>query len=168
MIKKPRLNQQIKAPEVRLIDAEGKQLGVVSSQEALAQAQAAGYDLVEMSPQAKPPVVRMVDWGKYQYEKTKQEQQARRKQKTHDMKQMRFGLKIGQHDLDVKLGQVRKFLERGHKVKLTVRFRGREIIHPELGDELLQTMVESLSDVAVVDQEPSLTGKQLNMVIRKK
>lgn len=121
-----------------------------------------------MSPQASPPVARMVDWGKHQYEKTKQEQKARRKQKAQEMKQMRFGLKIGQHDLDVKLGQIRKFLEKGHKVKLTVRFRGREIVHSELGNELLDNMVEQLSDVAVVDQEPSLAGKQLNMVIRKK
>lgn len=168
MIKQPRLNQQIRTPEVRLIDAEGNQVGVVKISEALSQAEAAGFDLVEISPQAKPPVVKMVDWGKHQYEKTKQEQKARRKQKAHEMKQMRFGLKIGKHDLDVKLGQVRKFIEKGHKVKLTVRFRGREIVHPELGHQLLENMVESLKDIAVVDQEPSLAGKQLHMVIRKK
>lgn len=153
---------------MRLIDADGGQVGVVSIQEALKKAEEAGYDLVEMSPQAKPPVVKMVDWGKHQYEKTKQEQKAKRNQKAHEMKQLRFGLKIGEHDLNVKLNQVRKFLEKGHKVKLTVRFRGREIVHPELGHELLQNMVESLSDIAVADSEPQLAGKQLHMVIRKK
>lgn len=168
MIKQPRLNQQIKAPKVRLIDADGKQVGVVSSKEALNSAQDAGYDLVEISPQADPPVAKMVDWGKYQYEKTKQEQKARRNAKAQEMKQMRFGLKIGQHDRDVKLGKVRKFLDKGHKVKLTVRFRGREMAHPELGRDLLQSMVESLSDIAIVDQEPQMAGRQLNMIIRKK
>lgn len=168
LIKQPRLNQQITATEVRLIDAEGKQLGVVSSRAAQDQADASGLDLVEISSEANPPVVKIVDWGKFQYEKTKQEQKARRGAKTQEMKQMRFGLKIGRHDLDVKLTRVRSFIAKGHNVKLTVRFRGREIIHPELGHALLENMMETLSDVAVMDQKPNLAGKQLHMLIRPK
>ena len=153
---------------MRLIDADGSQVGVVSLSDALKRADEAGLDVVEVSPQADPPVAKLVDWGKYQYEKTKQEQRAKRNSKAQEMKQLRFGLKIGEHDLEVKRKQIRKFLEKGHKVKLTVRFRGREITHEELGHDLLNNMVESLSDIAVVDQKPQLTGKQLNMVIRKK
>jgi len=154
---------------VRLIDAEGSQVGVVSLSDALAQAKEAGLDLVEVSPQADPPVAKIVDWGKYQYEQTKQAQKARRKQKSHEMKQMRFGMKIGQHDRDVKLGKVRAFLEKGHKVKLTVRFKGREMAHQELGFKLLENiMEESLGDIATVDQPPQLAGRQINMVVRKK
>lgn len=153
---------------MRLIDAEGEQIGVVTVPEALSQAEAAGLDLVEVSPQADPPVAKIVDWGKYQYEQTKQAQKAKRKQKTHEMKQMRFGLKIGQHDRDVKLGKVRGFLEKGHKVKLTVRFKGREMAHQELGFELLDSIVEQLGDIATVDQRPQMAGRQINMVVRKK
>ena len=153
---------------MRLIDADGSQVGVVSLSDALKRADEAGLDVVEVSPQADPPVAKLVDWGKYQYEKTKQEQRAKRNSKAQEMKQLRFGLKIGEHDLEVKRKQIQKFLEKGHKVKLTVRFRGREITHEELGHDLLNNMVESLSDIAVVDQKPQLTGKQLNMVIRKK
>lgn len=140
----------------------------MSTQEALQKAEDNGLDLVEMSPQADPPVAKLVDWGKYQYEKTKQEQKARRKSKAQEMKQIRLGLKIGDHDLAVKTKQIRQFLEKGHKVKLTVRFRGREITHEELGHELLQRVAESLQDIAVVDQTPQLAGKQLHMVIRKR
>lgn len=123
---------------------------------------------MEMSPQENPPVAKLVDWGKYKYEKTKQEQRAKSKSKAQEMKQIQFGLKIGEHDLQVKLKQIRKFLEKGHKVKLVVKFRGREITHEELGHDLLRNIMESLSDIATTDQEPQLTGKQLSMVIRKK
>ncbi|MEX0668652.1 MAG: translation initiation factor IF-3 [Candidatus Saccharimonadales bacterium] len=167
-IKEPRLNQQIKSPEIRLIDDAGEQLGVMSLKDAFDKADEEGLDLVEISPQANPPVVKMINWGKYQYEKTKQEQKARKSQKAQEMKQIRLGLKIDSHDLEVKTNQARKFMEKGHKVKFTVRFKGREIIHPELGNELLDNLAQDLEDVAVVDQKPSLSGKQLNMVIRKK
>ncbi len=140
----------------------------MSLKDAFEKAEAEGLDLVEISPQAKPPVVKLINWGKYQYEKTKQEQKAKKGQKAQDMKQIRLGLKIDQHDLDVKTNQARKFIEKGHKVKFMVRFRGREIIHPELGNELLDRLAESLADIATVDQKPSLSGKQLNMVVRKK
>lgn len=166
--KRTRVNEQIRAPRVRLIDAEGNQRGVVSIDDARAQAQAANLDLVEVSPQADPPVARLVNWGKYQYEKAKQEQQARRKAKATEVKQMRFGLKIGDHDFNIKVNRIRKFLERGHKIKLSVFFRGREIIHPELGNDLLDRVLDELSDIAVTDSKPQLTGKHLVMLIRKK
>ncbi|PSO43061.1 translation initiation factor IF-3 [Candidatus Saccharibacteria bacterium QS_5_54_17] len=166
-IKNPRVNQEIKASRVRLVDVDGNQVDVMSLQEARDRAEEDGYDLVEMAPQAEPPVVKMVNWGKYQYEKTKQEQLERQKNKAREMKQIRLGLKIGQHDLEVKQKHLRQFLEKGHKVKLTVRFRGREITHEELGHDLLQRVADSVSDIATVDQPPEISGKQLSMVLRK-
>lgn len=131
-------------------------------------AEEAGLDLVEVAPNADPPVARIIDWGKYHYQKTKQLQKAKKKQKSQSLKQIRMGLKIGQHDLEVKLKRTRMFLENEHKVKLTVFFRGREITHPELGHDLLKRIVEDLGEAAAVDQEPQLTGKYLSMVVRKK
>lgn len=131
-------------------------------------AEEAGLDLVEVAPNADPPVARIIDWGKYHYQKTKQLQKAKKKQKSQSLKQIRMGLKIGQHDLEVKLKRTRTFLENEHKVKLTVFFRGREITHPELGHDLLKRIVENLGEAAAVDQEPQLTGKYLSMVVRKK
>jgi translation initiation factor IF-3 len=151
-----------------LIAADGTQAGVVSSQEALAQAAAAGLDLVEIAPQANPPVVRVIDWGKYRYEKTKLQQKAKKKQKTIGVKQIRFGLKIGVHDQQVKIRKIQGFLENGNKVKLSVFFRGREMAHKELGGELLKRIVAELGEGILVDQQPEQTGKYLSMVIRKK
>lgn len=125
-----------------------------------------GLDLVEISPDAKPPVAKIVDWGKYNYQRTKQLQKNKRNTKSLDMKQMRFGLKIGEHDLGVKLNKVRAFLEAGHKVKLTIFFRGRELAHKDLGFKLADKVIEGFGDTIVVDQAPQLTGKQLNFVIR--
>ena len=141
---------------------------MVKIEEALSRAQAAGLDLVEIAPQATPPVVKIVDWGKYRYEKTKLAQKARKKQKSIGIKQVRFGLKIGIHDLDVKKKRIRSFLDDGSKVKVSVFFRGREMAHQELGGELLKRLLSELEDVAVVDQEPEQTGKYLSMVVRKK
>lgn len=123
-------------------------------------------DLVEVSPNAEPPVARIVDWGKYNYQKTKQAQKGR--QKTLDMKQMRVGLKIGDHDLGVKLRKVNGFLDAGHKVKITVIYRGREMAHRELGYKLADRVKELLGDDIAVDQEPVFAGRQLSFVIRKK
>lgn len=167
MNKPARINTQIRAAEVRVVAADGSQLGVLKIADALAQAEADGLDLVEVAPQAKPPVAKIIDWGKYQYEQTKLAQKARRNQQSHDTKEMRFGLKIGTHDRDIKLKKVRGFLEEGHKVKLTLRMKGREQAHPELGYEVLQSMVESLSDVAAVDQPAQLAGRQITTVVRK-
>lgn len=157
-------------PSVRLIDADGSQQGVVTIEEALRRAEAAGLDLVEVSPGVEPPVCRILDWGKYNYQKTKQQQKAQRKHKTVDVKQVRFGLKIGQHDLDIKLRRAMSFLEEGHKVKLTAFFRGRELAHQEIGFELMQQVLATLGEAQsiVVEQEPQLAGKQLSVVIRSK
>lgn len=151
---------------MRVIDEEGKQLGVLSKQEALALAQERDLDLVEISPDADPPVCKIVDWGKFNYQRTKQLQKNRKTTKTLDMKQMRFGLKIGQHDLDIKMGKVAKFLEAGHKVKITLFYRGREQAHKEIGFTIAAKVIESFGDTIIVDQQPQLAGKQLSFVVR--
>ena len=151
---------------MRVIDEDGKQLGVLSKQEALALAQERDLDLVEISPDADPPVCKIVDWGKFNYQRTKQLQKNRKTTKTLDMKQMRFGLKIGQHDLDIKMGKVAKFLEAGHKVKITLFYRGREQAHKEIGFTIAAKVIESFGDTIIVDQQPQLAGKQLSFVVR--
>lgn len=125
-----------------------------------------GLDLVEISPNADPPVCKIVDWGKYNYQRTKQLQKSRKNAKSLEVKQMRFGLKIGEHDLGVKLRKVREFLETGHKVKITVFYRGREMAHKDLGFKLADKVIEGFGDTIVVDQQPQLAGKQLSFVIR--
>ena len=132
----------------------------------MAIAQERELDLVEISPDADPPVCKIVDWGKYNYQRTKQLQKNRRVAKTLDMKQMRFGLKIGAHDLEIKMKKVSKFLEAGHKVKITLIYRGREQAHKEIGFKIAQDVIESFGDTIVVDQQPQLNGKQLNFVVR--
>jgi translation initiation factor IF-3 len=149
-----------------VIGEDGRQLGVLSRAEALAAAEAAGLDLVEVSPNAEPPVARVVDWGKYKYQKTKQAQKTR--QKTLDLKQMRVGLKIGEHDLGVKLRKVNEFLEAGHKVRITVVYRGRELAHREIGYQLAERIQGMLGDEVVRDQEPQFAGRMLSFVVRKK
>lgn len=151
---------------MRVIDEDGKQLGILSKQEALQIAEERGLDLVEISPDADPPVCKVVDWGKYNYQRTKQQQKNRKSTKTLDMKQMRFGLKIGQHDLDIKMNKVAKFLEAGHKVKITVFYRGREQAHKEIGFKLADKVIADFGDTIVVDQRPQLAGRQLNFVAR--
>ncbi len=138
----------------------------MSRQEALAIAEERGLDLVEISPDADPPVCKVVDWGKYNYQRTKQLQKNRKTAKTLEMKQMRFGLKISQHDLDIKMDKVKKFLEAGHKVKVTLVYRGREQAHREIGFNIAQRVIESFGDTIIVDQQPQLAGRQLNFVIR--
>ncbi len=125
-----------------------------------------GLDLVEISPNADPPVAKIVDWGKYNYQRTKQLQKNKKSAKSLEMKQMRFGLKIGDHDLGVKLRKVTDFLETGHKVKITVFYRGREMAHKELGFKLAERVIEGFGDRIIVDQQPQLAGKQLSFVIR--
>jgi translation initiation factor IF-3 len=149
-----------------VIGEDGRQLGVLSLAEALSAAELAGLDLVEVSPKAEPPVARIVDWGKYNYQKTKQAQKTR--QKTLDLKQMRVGLKIGEHDLDVKLRKVNGFLEAGHKVKITVVYRGRELAHKELGYQLAERIQGLLGEDIVTDQPPQFAGRMLSFVVRKK
>lgn len=161
-----RLNQDIRAPQLRVIDENGSQLGILSRNEALQAAADRGLDLVEISPDANPPVAKIIDWGKYNYQRTKQLQRNKRTAKALEMKQMRFGLKISEHDLGVKLRKVTDFLEAGHKVKVTIFFRGRELAHKDLGFKLADKIISDLSDSIVVDQKPEFAGKQLNFIIR--
>jgi translation initiation factor IF-3 len=160
-----RLNGQIQAAELRVIDEEGKQLGVLTRREALDLAAERELDLVEISPDAKPPVCKIVDWGKYNYQKTKQQQKNRKTAKATELKQMRFGLKIGENDLRIKLSKVAKFLDDGHKVRLTVVYRGREQAHKEIGFKLAQKVIDDFGDTIAVDQQPQLAGRQLNFVV---
>jgi translation initiation factor IF-3 len=139
---------------------------VFTKQEALSLAQEQGLDLVEISPDAKPPVAKIVDWGKFNYQRTKQLQKNKKNAKNLEMKQMRFGLKIGDHDLAIKMNKVTKFLEAGHKVKLTIFYRGRELAHKEIGFKLADKVIADFGDTIVVDQAPQFAGKQLNFVIR--
>lgn len=125
-----------------------------------------GLDLVEISPDANPPVVKIIDWGKYNYQRTKQLQKSKRTAKSFEVKQMRFGLKISEHDLGVKLKKVTDFLESGHKVKITIFYRGRELAHKEIGFKLADKVINDFGDAIVVDQTPQFAGKQLNFVIR--
>ncbi|MBP6041588.1 translation initiation factor IF-3 [Candidatus Saccharibacteria bacterium] len=163
--KPARLNQQIRAKEVRLIDEKEAQRGVVSIEEALDLANQAGLDLVEVSPHAKPPVCKILDWGKYSYQKTKQ-QQSKKKQKSVSIKQIRFGLKIGEHDFNIKLKKIKDFLEDGHTVRVSAFFRGREMAHKDLGHDLLKKVVDSVGDLSTVDQPATMSGKQLTIVLR--
>lgn len=160
------MNQAIRANSLRIIDEDGSQIGVLSKAEALQMAGDKGLDLVEISPDANPPVAKIIDWGKYNYQKTKQLQKSKRNAKTLEVKQMRFGLKISDHDLGVKLRKVSGFLETGHKVKIVVFYRGRELAHKEIGFNLADKVIQSLGESIIVDQPPALAGKQLIFVIR--
>jgi len=136
--------------------------------EALAAAEQAGLDLVEVSPDARPPVAKIVDWGKYNYQRTKQLQKNRRNARVVELKQMRVGLKIGENDLAVKLRKVNGFLDAGHKVKIAIIYRGRELAHKDLGDKLADRIINDLGEHIVVDQEPQFAGRQLSFVVRSK
>ena len=164
--KMTRLNGEIRAPRLRVLDDDGNQLGILSHSEALALARERDLDLVEVSATTDPPIAKITDWGKYNYKKTKQLQKNRKASKTADLKQIRFGLKIGDHDLEIKLNKATKFLEDGHKVKFTIMYRGREQAHKEIGFKLAEKVLEQFGDKIVVDQQPSLAGRQLNFVIR--
>jgi len=161
----PRVNDQIRLPKVRLIDAEGENHGVVDIEEALKLAVAAGLDLVEVSPTADPPVCKILDYGKFKYEAQKKASLARKKQKTIDIKEIKVRPNIDTHDYDVKMRAVRKFLEEGDKVKVTLRFRGREMAHQEIGLELLERVRDQVDDMAKVEQNPKLEGRQIVMVL---
>jgi len=161
-----RINGEIRASQLRIIGASGEQLGIMSRNDALDAARDAGLDLVEISPNAEPPVARIVDWGKYQYQKMKEQQRNKKSSRSSEIKQMRLGLKIGQNDLDIKLRKIRKFLDDGDKVKIQVVFRGREMAHPEIGRLVLDKILESLSDVAIADQKAIMAGRNLSIMIR--
>ena len=156
----------MRAKEVRLIDPDGKQLGIVPTSEALEQAEEFGVDLVEVAPNAKPPVCRLMDYGKYKYELKKQ--QSAKKQKVHPMKEIKFRPNIGDHDLNVKINHIRDFLSSGHKTRVRIFFRGREIVHSDIGHELANKIVDEVKDVGAVDSAPKLEGKNLLMVLSPK
>ena len=158
-----RINSRVRAPEVRLIDVDGSQLGLYKTSEALKRAQDAGVDLVEVAPNAVPPVCRLMDYGKYKYELKKN--QASKKQKTQTIKEIKLRPNIGQHDLNVKINRLKDFLLNGHKARVRIFFRGREIVHPELGKKLAEKIYEELKDLCTVDMEPKMEGKNLLMVL---
>lgn len=163
-----RINEGISAKQIRLIDSNGEMVGVVTVAEGLALAYEQELDLVEISPNADPPVCRIMDYGKFKYEKQKQAHKAKMKQKVVELKEIKLGPNIGENDLQVKLRNARKFIAEGNKVKFTLRFRGREITHREIGVNLLNRIKEEMQEVAKVEQEPKLEGKLMMMVLGPK
>ena len=159
------MNDRIRCPEVRPIGAEGENVGVVSPERALELAENAGLDLVEISPNAEPPVCKIMDFGKYKYEQQKRESEARKKQKIIEIKEIKFRPGTDTHDYDVKMRNVFKFLENGDKVKITLRFRGREMAHLNLGRELLERVAEDVQEMGKVENMPKMEGRQMTMMI---
>lgn len=153
---------------MRVIGANGEQLGIMPKSEALKLAEEANMDLVEISPSANPPVAKIINWGKYQYQKMKERQKNRKSDKQNELKQMRFGLKIGSGDLDVKLQKIRLFLSKGHRVRIQIIYRGREMAHKELGYNMIDKITSLLEDVATIEQKPQMAGRNLSVVIRSK
>ena len=162
---KYRVNHQIQASQVRLIDADGAHMGVVSLSEALAVAHARDLDLVEVSPTADPPVARVMDYGKFMYQQAKREREARKAQKQVEVKEIRLRPKTTDHHRSFKMRDARRWLEEGMKVKVRMRFRGREITYPEIAREQLAEVAEELSDVAVVEQHPNMEGRTMLMIL---
>lgn len=163
-----RINEEIRAREVRVIGSEGEQLGIMSGRDAQQLAYEKHLDLVEIAPTAKPPVCRIMDYGKYRYEQQKREKESRKKQKTFDIKEVKLRPGIEEHDFNVKFKNAVRFLEDGDKVKVTIMFRGRELSHPELGEVLLNKMAEQLKDTAIVERQPKLEGKNMIMIVAPK
>ena len=163
-----RVNEQIRVPEVRLIGPDGKQVGVMPVKEALALAEEAHLDLVEIAPQASPPVCRVMDYGKFKYQQSKKQQEARRRQTTIQVKEIKVRPKIEEHDMAFKLKNSRRFLAEGDNVKISVIFRGREIAHTDRGYRLLSQMAEALADIGGVEQQPKLEGRNLSMIVTPK
>ncbi|MBW7656395.1 MULTISPECIES: translation initiation factor IF-3 [Hydrogenophilus] len=163
--KKVRVNDEIDAPQVRLIGPDGQQVGIVSLREAFAAADEAGLDLVEIAPMANPPVCKIMDYGKYKYQEQKKAQEARAKQKQIQVKEIKIRPGTDENDYQIKLRNLRRFLTDGDKAKVTLRFRGREMAHQELGLRQLERIQQDLADIGVVEQMPKLEGRQMVMVI---
>ncbi|MGB5558062.1 MAG: translation initiation factor IF-3 [Paracoccaceae bacterium] len=161
----PKINDRIRSAEIRLIGADGENVGVVTPERAMEMAAEAGLDLVEISPNAEPPVCKIMDFGKFKYETQKKEAEARKKQKIIEIKEIKFRPGTDTHDYEVKMRSVVKFLENGDKVKITLRFRGREMAHMELGRELLQRISGDLEEIGKVESMPKLEGRQMVMMI---
>lgn len=169
---KPRtkINGEIRYPEVRVIGTNGEQLGIMSSKEAQVLARDQGVDLVEIAANAEPPVVKIIDWGKYQYQKMKEEAKNRKKarEKQAELKTMKIGLKISDNDLNIKIRKIKGFLEDGNRVKIMVIFRGREMAHKELGYDLMNKIISLVEDCAIIEGKPQFSGRNLSVGIRKK
>ncbi len=162
------INNKIRAKEVRLIGAEGEQIGVTPLEEALQMARDKNLDLVNVAPQAKPPVCRIMDFGKYKYEQSKRDKEARKKQRSISVKEVKMRPNIETHDFQVKVRNGRRFLEDGDKVKVTLVFRGREVTHPELGQKLCLEYAKELEDVSTVERKPRLEGRNMIMILAPK
>jgi translation initiation factor IF-3 len=161
----PRINERIRVPEVRLIDEEGHQVGVIRTSEAIAMARQRNVDLVEVAAQAQPPVCRLMDFGRYKYEQSKKEREAKKHQVNMQLREVRMKPKIDEHDIDFKTRTARKLLKQGDKVKVTIMFRGREITHPQIGKNLLDRVLRSLEEMAVLEKDASLEGRHMTMIL---
>ncbi len=164
----PRVNEAIDAEKIRLIDAAGDNVGVVTLEQALETAYAANLDLVEVSPHADPPVCKVLDFGKFKYEEQKRKNEARKKQKTIEIKEIKMRPNIDVHDYDVKMRSIQRFIGEGDKVKVTMRFRGREMAHQDLGMKVLERVRGDLDELAKVEQFPKMEGRQMTMVMAPK
>ena len=162
------INEQIRDREVRLIGPDGEQIGGVSSREAQKIADEAGLDLVKIAPNAKPPVCKVIDYGKYRYDLARKEKDAKKKQKTVELKEIRLSPNIDTNDLNTKMNAAKKFLAKGNKVKITLRFRGREMAHMNSSKHILDDLAEQLSDIAVVEKAPKIEGRSIGMVLAEK
>ena len=164
----PRVNEKIRIREVRLIDDTGRQVGVVPTDRAMAMAREAGRDLVEVSPDSRPPVAKIMDYGKYKYERRKQQQESRKKSHTVQVKEVRLRPKTDKHDFDVKLGRARQFLLDGDKVQINMMFRGRELAHLEVGRQVVDRFAQALDDLAKMERPPIFEGKRMTCLMTKR
>ena len=162
------INEQIRDKEIRLIGENGEQLGIMSARDAMKMAKEAELDLVKIAPAAKPPVCKIIDYGKYRYEQARKEKEAKKKQKTIEVKEVRLSPNIDVNDLNTKVGAARKFIEKGNKVKVTLRFRGREMAHMQSSKHILDDFAEQLKDVASVDKPPKSEGRNMTMFLTEK
>lgn len=162
------INEQIRDKEVRLVGEDGEQLGIMSAKDAMKIAREANLDLVKIAPQAKPPVCKVIDYGKYRYELARKEKEAKKKQKTMDVKEIRLSPNIDENDLNTKVGQARKFLAKGDKVKVALRFRGREVAHMGMSKQILDRFFEKLEDIAVVEKPAKMEGRSMIMFLTEK
>ena len=162
------INEQIRDREVRVVSADGEQLGIMSSREAMRLAQEAELDLVKIAPKAQPPVCKIIDYGKFKYEQTRKEKEAKKKQKTVEIKEVRMSPNIDTNDLNTKINNAKKFLEKGNKVKVTLRFRGREMAHVQQSRHILDDFADMLKDIASIEKAPKLEGRNMSMVLTVK
>ena len=162
------INEQIRAKEVRVIDADGTQLGILATKKALDMAYDKGLDLVEISPASVPPVCRIMDYGKYRFDKEKKEKEQKKKQQTVELKEVQLSCRIDTHDFETKLNHALKFLSQGHKVKVSVKFKGREMAHTEIGLEVIKKFGEACTEIGVIEKQPALDGRQMLMFLAPK